>query len=77
MKDVLERILELGEQQDLPKKDVITLAYLGYKKINAKHGNSVDNAYKVYSGLIEPEEHYKAMEMKDELLFRFVRRYLW
>lgn len=76
MKDLHERVLELAEERGVGKKDAIVLYYQGWKKLGEKYGGSLDTVKLAYDGHITSQDLLNDMNRKDEILFRYVRRYM-
>ena len=76
MKELAERVLEEAEKQDVSIRDATMTYFNGNKKLVDKYGLLVELAGIVYNQDISPEFLFDEMKRRDELLFRYVRRYM-
>lgn len=76
MKDLYERLKELAEERGIGKMSLSQLAYKGNNMIVDKYGLVIEHAHKAYRGELDTDGFFEEMDRRDNLLYRYVRRYL-
>jgi len=74
--DLQERVMNEAELRGVSRLDTHNLVYQALDKIKQKYGGSLDLSYRVYHGSLSSAAMHDELKRRDELVFRYVRRYM-